>query len=240
MSVYVPGSFGRVRVFEDFLAPVVTATAATFTRFGSLGAIATEAGSIAQTVSEPGGVATLTTGTTDDYNCAIYAGAFKPSDGGCIIEARFKIASVTTSAIFCGFSETLAVTTPVMPVAAASANVLTCGGTGGVVGMLFDPDTTAPDLWLAVAGDGGIEETVYPATEGITATYWNVVRVEISADKGDGSCYLNGKLIHTFSACVTNTDMQHAVLMVSNRTSAASVLGVDYFYAEGGRDWNTD
>jgi len=234
------GSFGRVRVFDDFLAPVVTAPTTSFTKFGNIGAIATAAATIAQTVDDGGGICTITTDGTDDYNCAVYAGVFKPANGGCVMEARFKIASVTTSAIFCGFSETLAVTTPVMPVSATGANVLTCAGSGGVVGMLFDPDCTAPDLWLAVAGDAAVEETVYPATEGITATYWNVVRVEISADKGDGSCYLNGKLIHTFPACVTTTDVEHAILMVSNRTSAASVLAIDYFYAEGGRDWADD
>ena len=67
------------------------------------------------------------------------------------------------------------------------------------------------------------------------------MRVEITADKGDGICLLNGKLIHRFPACVTTTDMEHAVLMVSNReVSTASVLGVDYFYAEGGRDCSDD
>jgi len=231
------GSFGRIRVFEDFLgAPDVTTGGTTaLTRVNGLTQLAVGAPTLAQTVDEPGGVLSITTGNTDDNNVVLYAGPFKPADGGCVIEARFKLNSITLGAVFCGFTETLA-TTPVMPAESASGT-LDLVATGSEVGMLFDPDDTT-DIWKAVAGETNVAATNAP-TSGLTAVVadeWNIVRVEISSDKGDGSCYLNGKLVQTFPACVTTTDVQHAVLMVENRASAV-IMEVDYFFAEGFRDW---
>ena len=234
---YTPGSFGRIRVFEDFLGNYVTADPTnTFSSIGQLALISVDAGngSCTSTVDEPGGIVCINTHTDDNDNAALFAGVFKPSDGGCVMEARFKVADVTTAAIYCGFTETLAVTTPVMPAEFATAT-LTCNGSGSMVGMLSDPDATT-DLWRAVAGDGGVEETVYSAAAGPTNDYWDVVRVEIGSD-GRGDCWLNGKLIHSFTSFLTTSDIQHAVLMVENRSGAANALEVDYFYAEGARDW---
>ena len=87
----------------------------------------------------------------------------------------------------------------------------------------------------AVAGDGGVEETVYNAAAGPTADYWDVVRVEIGPD-GKGTYILNGKVIHEFTSFLTTTDIQHAVLMVENRSGAANTLEIDYFFAKGYRD----
>lgn len=237
------GSFGRVRVFEDFLSKYEGSTAftTTFTSLGQLGLISVSAGDGATvtTVNEPGGVVSLTTHTDDDDNVALHCGMFKPADGGCVMEARFKNDSITEGAIFCGFMEALAVTTPVMAIEYDTATQAT---NSCAVGMLFDPDGTDPDIWRAVAGDATTDATGSPisATTSLVADEWDVVRVEITADKGDGYCYLNGALIKKFSAFCTTTDVFHAVLMIENRTGAANVLEVDYFYAEGGRDWADD
>jgi len=233
------GSFGRVRIFEDFLGFNTPAgnTAWALTGVcpvGQLSMTSVNEGSLAPTLDEPGGIMSITTDTADNDNAALFVGVFKPADGGCVMECRFKNDSITEGAIFCGFTETLALDTPVMP-AESSTGTLTCNGSGSMVGMLFDPDDTT-DIWKAVAGDGGQEETVYNATTALVADEWDVVRVEIGAD-GDAYCWLNGKMIHKFSDFLTTTDIQHAVLMIENRTGAANVLEVDYFYAEGGRDW---
>lgn len=232
------GSFGRVRVFEDFLAPDAALTWGTAAqRLGQVGQVSVNEGSFAHTVDEPGGILAITTDTGDNDNCALYAGPFKPADGGCVIEARFKVNSASLAAIFCGFSETLDATTPVCP-AEFSGTTLTINGSGGMVGMLYDPNATT-DIWKAVAADAGAAATGAP-TNGATAVVadqFDVVRVEISADKGDGKCYLNGKLVKKFSACVTTSDIQHAVLLVENRSAAARVMEVDYVFCEGGRDW---
>ncbi len=241
MTIQV-GSFGRVRVFEDFLGsnvnedPVVTFNNLS----GSLGTIAVATCTAVNVVDEPGGIISITTGVTDDNNAAIYAGVFKAADGGCVMEARFKRpSSVLLNAVFCGFSETLAVTTPVMPAEFGTAT-LDFVALGNVVGMLDDPDATTDD-WRAVFGnDNAVISTTDAngtrAYEASVADEWDIVRVGVGAD-GDAYCYLNGRLIKKCADAVTTTDILHAVLMIEDRAGSGSVIEVDYFYAEGGRDW---
>ena len=236
------GSFGRIRVWEDFLAPDTALTWSTSAqRLGQIGQVSVNEGSFAHTVDEPGGILAATTDTGDNDNIALYAGPFKPSDGGCFFEARFKVNSATLCAIFAGFSETLDATTPVCP-AEFDTSTLTINGSGGMVGMLFDPDATT-DVWKAVAGDGGAAASGAPvnAANTVVADEWDVVRVEIGAD-GRCSCYLavsdgTFKLIKQWDDPITASDIQHAVLLFENRSGAARVAEVDYFWAEGGRDW---
>ncbi len=234
------GSFGRVRVFEDFLGsnvnedPVVTFNNLS----GSLGTIAVATATAVNVVDEPGGIISITTGVTDDNNAAIYAGVFKPVDGGCVMEARFKRpSSVLLNAVFCGFATTLAVTTPVMP-AEFNGTTLDFASVGGVVGMVDDPDATTDD-WRAAIGNDNVTTSDANGTRAYEASVldeWDVVRVEIGAD-GDAYCYLNGKLIKKQADAITTTDVFHAVLMIEDRVGSGSTIECDYFYAEGGRDW---
>jgi hypothetical protein len=235
------GSFGRVRVFEDFLAPDSALTWSTSPqRLGQVGQVSVNEGSFAHVVDEPGGILSITCDNADDDNCALYAGPFKAADGGCVMEARFKRpSSVALNAVFCGFSETLDATTPVMP-AEFSGTTLDFVATGNVVGMLDDSDATTAD-WRACFGNDNVVISTTDANgtrayEASVADEWDVVRVEIGAD-GDAYCYLNGRLIKSCKDAVTTTDIVHAVLMVECRGTASQVMEVDYFYAEGGRDW---
>lgn len=242
MAVSVGSSFGRVRVFEDFLgAPEVTAMTTIAASAGNIGYVSVNEGTMTATVDEEGGVWAFVTDTADDDNFALYAGPFKPSNGGVVMEARFKVADITTCAIYCGFSETLDATTPVCPAEYATAT-LTVNGTGGMVGALWDADGTS-DYWMAVAGDGGAAATGAPdvSTQAAVNDEFDVVHVEIEPD-GTGTVWLAAKggplnLLYTFSEAVTSTDLQHACLLVENRSGAANTMEVDYFYAEGNRDW---
>ena len=236
------GTYGRLKVFEDFLgAPEVTAMATVAASAGNIGYVCTNEGTMRATVDEDGGVWAFTTDTADNDNFALYAGPFKPSNGGCFMEARFKVADITKCAVYCGFSETLDAANPVCP-AEYATTTLTVNGTGGMVGALWDSDGTS-DYWMAVAGDGGEAATGAPAVTSQAAVNdeYDVVRVEIGAD-GKCDVYLAAKggiltLIKSFDSPITTSDLQHAVLLIENRAAAASVMEVDYFYAEGGRDW---
>ena len=239
MTIHM-GSFGRIRIFEDFLSRYDTTAepTTTFTEFGNIAAISVSAGdgTTVSTVDEPGGVVSVTTHSGDDDNVALHVAPFKPADGGCIIEARFKAAAVTTPAVFCGFFKTLAVTTPVMATELGASQAQTTATTS--FGMLFDIDCTT-DVWYAVSGVTTTASTGSPtaATTGMVADEFDVVRVEITSDKGDVYCYLNGNLIKKFAGVATVTDVYYPVLMIENRSGAANTLEVDYFYAEGARDW---
>jgi hypothetical protein len=239
------GSFGRLHIHEDFLGCGAPNAAWSDTGIGHVGQLAftsVNEGSFAFTVDEPGGILAVTTDIADNDNWAGFAGTFKPADGGCYMEARFKVAVITTSSVFCGFSETLDATTPVMPLEFAIAT-MTYNGTGNIAGLLQDKDATTED-WRAGFGNGGAvvagaDANGTRAYEAIVADRWQVVRVEIGAD-GDAYCYLNGRLIKKVADAVTPADVLYATLMVENRSGAANTIEVDYFHADGGRDWADD
>jgi len=241
------GSFGRLRVFEDFLgfAPASAGAAPTADVSINMGNVAftcLNEGTNTHTVDEPGGILAITTDTGDNDNAVLWAGPFKPADGGVVAEFRFKVADITTCAIFAGWSETLHQTgTPVCP-AEYATTTLTINGSGGMAGMLWDPDGTAND-WRAVAADGGAVASDLTTATGTLSDQgdavndeYDVVRVEIDVN-GDAKIYHDGSLIDDVAACVTASDVGYVCLLFENRSAAANTAEVDYFYAEGGRDW---
>lgn len=216
---------------------------------GGIGFTSVNEGSFASTVDEPGGILAITTDTGDNDNAVLLAGPFKAADGGITLEARFKYSNVDTS-IFVGFSETMALDTPVMPAEFATAT-MTYNGTGGMIGLQYDVDGTTDD-WRAVMGDGGAAVASSGngtrANATLTADRWVEAKVTVNSD-GSGSCWLGDvghatsagiptlRLIKEFTAGLTPTDLLYAVLMIENRSGAARVLEVDFFEGEGGRDW---
>ena len=259
------GTFGELRVFEDFthfednIAATGVATGIVngtgYVSVGDVGLVSVNEGSLAWTIDEPGGILALTTDTGDDDNVCLIAGPFDPADGGCECEYRFKFdgAATTFPAIFAGFSETMAFGTPVMPAEFATAT-MTYNGTGGMMGAQMDVDGTTDDFRAcagdAAAGAGGSGTTGVRASETLTADEWYLVRCEFGTD-GNGKVFVGHKgdqmdLIAATTAVqgsswsgavVTPADEQYAVLMAENRTAAARVFEVDYFYARGFRDW---
>lgn len=239
------GSKGVIEVFEDFMAPDTSLSMATSPqRLGQVGQVSVNEGSYAHVIDEPGGILQITTDTGDNDNTFLYAGPFRPSDGGVVMEVRFKIADITTGAVFAGFSETLDATTPVMPLEFDTAT-MSYSGSGGIAGWSFDADGST-DTWRAAVGDGGSATGTGGATAGTVTgrgapvnDEWDILRVEIDPN-GTVRCYhddpANGPDV-TITGGLTATDIQHACLGIENRSSAASVMEVDYFYARGYRDW---
>ena len=259
------GTYAELKVFEDFLkfedniaatgvaASIVWGTG--YVSVGNLGFVSVNEGSLAWTIDESDGILAITTDTGDDDNACLIAGRFRPANGGCETEARFKhnTTGSVQLAIYAGFSETMAFDTPVMPAEFATAT-MTYNGTGGMMGANIDPDATTDD-WRALAGDGGAgaggsSTTGIRANETITADEWYLVRTEMDPD-GNGRVYVGHKgdgldLIQATGAVngnswtgavVTPGDLQYAVLMAENRSAAAKIMEVDYVYARGFRDW---
>ena len=263
------GTFGEVKAFSHFTgAHAAIVPAATGEHIdGGWAIVGVNEGTYGYTVDEPGGILDITTDTADNDNHALVAGVFRPADGGMQMEARFKIpdsVATTRAAVFVGFSETLALDTPVMPAERATATT-TYNGTGGMLGVLFDSDSTLLE-WFAVAGDGGAavatkdKNGVVGNANGIqltgsagllhgssaTADRWYLVRVEVGTD-GIGRVYFgdidgNSKmqLVAENTTPLGTSDNFHAVLMVENRSGANERLEVDYAYARGWVDWATD
>ena len=236
------GQFGKIRVFNDFIAPQgdVTWGTGVVELGGGVSFVSVNEGTVNDVADESGGVLQFLTDTADNDNVCLLAGKFDPSQGGVVMEARFKVADDLGVGIFVGFSETMALDTPVCP-AEFGTTTMTYNGTGGMVGAQYDDDGTT-DNWRAVMGDGGA--AVASSANGIIATQtapsandWQLVRVELHPD-GSGDVYVNNEHVKAFDAGLTPTDLVYAVLLVENRTGAGRELEVDYFYAEGARDWD--
>jgi hypothetical protein len=168
-----------------------------------------------------------------------------------VIEARFKVADDLNVAFFAGFMETLVVATPVMAAEYATAT-MTINGSGGVAGVQFDMDSTAPDVFRAASGDGGAvtgtnkKGTAITATtttssgQTVTADKFIVARVEISPSGRIEYLLAADKDLTQFESitgAITASDLFYAVLMIENREAAAKEFEVDYVYARGFRDW---
>jgi hypothetical protein len=243
------GSFGELKVFEDFLAPDDDHSwVAGGGLLGNISYVSVNEGSFEWTVDEPGGILAATTDVGDNDNIVLKIGTFVPADGGMQMEARFKLDNVTTlSSLFVGFTETLALDTPVMPAEFATAT-MTINGTGGMAGMQFDIDGTVDDFRAVVADAGamlaGIGAQGTRANATIAANTWYIVRVEIHPDGmaevylGDGTNNEPGlRLIDRSTAALDTAANYYAVVMAENRTAGAIVLETDYMYARGWRDW---
>lgn len=218
-----------------------------------LGFTSVNEGSFASVADESGGVITITTDTGDNDNACFFAGKFAPRDGKMTLEARLKVAANDSVGVFVGFTETLALDTPVMPAEFATAT-MTYNGTGGILGLVYDADGTTDD-WRACMGDGGA--AISDSSNGIRANatiandQWYICRVVLNED-GSGECWLGDpghadtnnmeqmRLIKSFTAgtLLTKTDLFYACVLVENHNGGgAEVLEVDYIFGEAGRDW---
>lgn len=246
------GSYGMMKFGSDFLGPDNDLTWGTGTvHIDGLGFVSVNEGSFEWTVDEGNGILAITTDVGDDDNAVLMAGTFIPSVNGAITwECRFKFDSATLASVFCGFTETLSLATPVMPVEFATAT-MTYNGTGQVLGALLDTDATTDDF-RATSGDAGAVAGTNTATkaalvtagirasETITADEWYVVRVEINPS-GIGAVYVGHQnrdldLVLEVSGIPT-TNPLYAVLMFENRSAAARVFEVDYCWGTAYRDW---
>lgn len=218
---------------------------------GDIGFCSVNEGTFASTVDEEGGILAITSDTGDDDNAVLLAGKFAPRNGLMIVEARFKYDSAALSSIFFGFTETMALGTPVMPAEFATAT-MTYNGTGGMVGFQYDGDGTTDDF-RAVYGDGAAARSDSSngirASATITADQWFEARVIVNPN-GTAECWFGDasdidsnnmpglRLVKRFDAgtLLTTTDLFYAVLMIENRSAAARILEVDYFGGEAGVD----
>lgn len=252
--------FGSVEILEDFPTRYDVNSSTSVTTFvpgtgqfniGQVGYVSVNEGTIGYTVDEANGVLAITTDSGDDDNAGLYTGVATPNVCGPLIhESRSKFNSATLSALFVGFTETLALDTPVMPIEFATAT-MTYNGTGQVLGALLDVDATTDDF-RATAGDAGaVVGTNYGtnaalasagvrASETITADEWYIIRTELSQE-GVGEVYVGHKgrgldlILRATGLPVVNP--LFFLSMFENRSAAARIWEVDYHYSRYSRDW---
>ena len=243
------GGFGRTggRVL-DFLESFEDVTwAATSVNLGDGWFMVSEnQGTIQQVTDEPNGVIQFLTAASDDDNVALLSGLYRPADGELNFEARFKVADdILNTAIYAGFTETLALGTPVMP-AEFVTTTMTYRGTGGMTGFNWDSDATDNDF-RALMGDGGAAVAGSGDGTRLNKGAWVVNEYAVLqvalGPSGSSICRAgitdNNELsiVDTFTEGLTNTDLVYDILMCETRTGAALEFEVDYVYASGGRNW---
>lgn len=250
------GSFGTIEILEHFMTFCTESAVDTVALQGSEGVMYCGVGQtgdlFSATIDEPGGILAVLLDSADNDNIVLRAGPFKPSDGGVVMEARFKISDITTSAMFVGFQETIDATTPVMCAEFATESFAYNSSCGGFAGLQFDADGTTDD-WRAVAGDNAI--AAFDADSDATRAYnapvndkFDVIRVEIDPNRAvrmylsqDSTAQEEGtlKLVKSdTSSVMADSCMVYAVVMCETRAADSDLtLEVDYIYARGQRDW---
>ena len=242
--------YGKISIFEDFLAgeDIVAATAATRAFGGSglrvIGQGIAEADS-GITVGESdglNGVGILTTTNEDAHSCGLTTG--KVFDVGKMapinIECRVQFPDLDTKAFYFGLTDVNGDT------AILEGENLVASGTSltlsasDLCGFLIDAEATDDEDWIMVYNGGTTsgETTIanIDADNDAVAAEWDVLRLEVSIN-GTARWYVNGVLKQTVTGAVsTSTDL--AVLaMIEARSAAIEYAWIDYIAIEANRDW---
>ncbi len=261
------GQFGKIKVEEDFTrweSDIDTTAAGTglvpgeggVVSVGNVDLVSANAGSLAWTVDEPGGILAITTDTADDNDAYLIAAPMKPSVNGTLeMECRFKDPSLShLVALVAGWSQTMSLSAPITPASFATVT-MTYAGTGDMVGIIDDQDATTDDFRAFAgtggAGTGGSSTTGIRANDAVVADEFFVARVEVDPN-GASRVYLGHKggtngalnLVSAFPTVAggavpfAGTNLLFPFLGILNRDGNAQVLEADYLVAYGWRDWN--
>lgn len=244
---------GRISNFNDFNGSFEDLTwASTSVDLGEgWWFVSVNQGTLQKVTDEPGGVIQFLTAASDNDNVVLLSGPYRPLDGGCWMEARFKVADdMGNTQLYVGFVEEMNQATPVIP-AEFSGTAMTYNqtSTNSGAGMQYDSGGTTDDF-RAVAFQGTVAASNADANgtrsnQTITADEYYIVRVEIDAD-GTARMYIahdgDGKdglfLVKSVETAITPGDLFFATLICQTATGAALELEVDYVDANGQRDWS--
>lgn len=150
---------------------------------------------------------------------------WKANTGGLAMEARVKLAAITTVTCFIGLTDTLALETPIE--SAASADTLTTTATDAV-GVMFDTRMSTDKWWLVgVAND--VDATAQNSGVAPVAATYETWRIEVSLT-GAATFYRNGVQIGaTMTGAVTPTVLLTPVFCIRPEGAVANrILDVDY------------
>ena len=242
--------YGRIKIFEDFLAgeDIVAATAAT-RAFGGSGLRVIGQG-IAEvdsgiTVGESdglNGVGILTTTNEDAHSCGLTTG--KVFDVGKMapinIECRVQFPDLDTKAFYFGLTDVntdTAILEGENLVAAGATLTLTASD---LCGFLLDAEATDDEDWIMVYNGGTTsgETTIasIDADNDAVAAEWDILRLEIAIN-GTARWYVNGVLKQTVTGAVsTSTDLA-VMAMIETRAASIEYAWIDYIAIEANRDW---
>ena len=221
---------GKTELFTHFLGAALPPEVA---------GVAENSGTAAIKVGIEGGVAEITTGTTDGNRAHLSAGLnMKAASGSLVMEARVKcVTAITTRALFIGFTDSVAQENPIE---LGASDAITSTATDAV-GFVYDTDA-ATDKWFAVGVKTNIDTAllavnVKGAQQAPVADKWQTFRVEVNADghavfsfgqEGEGLQEI-GRIANAVAPGVLLTPH----VGIEARTTAAQTAYVDFLGACG-------
>ena len=263
----IQSSRGKIRVFEDFTGVGAAATisdATAGTRWNDLTLVAIS-GDVAMThtVDEGGGVAGFSGAAGAADGIAILSSPMIPTGNGTmIVEARCKVSAATDYRFFCGFQQTVSLSETVNPYT-LSGTTLTANAAGEVVGFYYDTAATTDDfrfmagansaastaaaLDYALGGATTLGALGIRCNATLTADRWFIARVELDADGtargyfGDETMANVNGLTHiaTLRAGDLSTTVAYfPIVQLLEESTGDPTHEIDYFLAEGNRDWD--
>lgn len=213
-----------IQLYEDFLGDVIGDQWSAAVGSDAQAIIATvNAGSTAT-----GGVVRQTTGDTTvlGESCVSLTHSlnWKASNGGLYMYCRFKpITSVADVAYFVGFTNALA--TAALQVPITLLGTAPTAVAANAVGFVYDTNATN-DAWhcqgaIATVATAALNTSIAPAVD-----TW--VDLEIAVDTSGGATfYINGALVGTVAAAVTNSTPLTPIVAAMARTTTVKAVDVD-------------
>ena len=241
---------GRILIDDDFTGPGVPVAGTTappialgqyFNVVGQ-GIADTDSGAPRLDSDGLGGVIQLTT-TDEDIHCAGLQTATMfdvALMGGIVLEARVRLAVITTGEVFIGFSD-VNTDLAIIEGAICHGDTITITLTASdLIGFLMATDLTDVSDWHGVY-NGGTKtgETVATSLDfdaAPVAGEWVVLRLEIDSN-GTARWYVNGVLKQTVEGAVSTTVDLCAHVLVESKTTAVKTMDVDYVRVTANRDW---
>lgn len=240
------GSFGQVRIFDDFVGGDNSGTWHSSADTGGTSAV------VADGTANLGGRWRLASDTTDNDMQEVASGLiFELAQGPLVLETRIMVetgAVATDLAINVGFTDDPTEGSNSLPMEIATTT-LTSNATSGVY-FVYDADSTA-DCWQVVWVDDDTDtveaigtDTSQTAGAMITgstpvADTWQVLRMELtatSATSARGEFFIDGVLKKKFDNIVIDNNVPLACYVgMENRSTVACNVDIDYIYASGGR-----
>jgi len=157
--------------------------------------------------------------------------AFKPSQGGLVMEARLKIDDVSEAVLFVGFTDTIS-TTVELPIFLVAADI--DSDAANAVGVGYDVDGTTKRFFHGGVNANTDSVPAFSAHAPVDDTYFTV-KVEVSATGGVRG-YINDDVIGVeVPAVVAPATALCGAIVIGNRSANQVIATIDYVRFEQNR-----
>ena len=241
---------GRIQIFEDFVGQgePVAATVAPPIKLGAYfnlvgqGLAETDSGAPRLDSDGLSGVIQFTTTDEDVHAVGVQTATMFDVGlmGTIVLEARVRLAAITTGEVFIGFSDVntdLAIIEGAICHGDTTTITLTASD---LVGFLMATDLTDASDWHMVYNGGtttgATVSTTIDANAPAVAGEFQILRLEIDPN-GTARWYIDGVLKQTVAGAVSTTTDLCVNVIVESKTTAVKTMDVDYITVKANRDW---